>query len=86
MASITLLDVAKQNGSDTIVGLVEESLSAAPEVNLFPVRTVEGTGYKTLVRTGLPTTRATESTSISTGPWLRGTDGKRRATIWVAVA
>lgn len=55
MASLTLLDVAKNNGSDTIVGLVEESLSAAPEVGLFPVRTVEGTGYKTLVRTGLPT-------------------------------
>ncbi len=55
MASINLLDVAKSNGSDTVVGLIEESLSAAPEIGLFPVRTIAGTGYKTLVRTGLPT-------------------------------
>lgn len=55
MPNITLLDVAKQNGSDAVVGLVEESISAAPEVNLFPVRTVDGTGFKTLVRSGLPT-------------------------------
>lgn len=55
MPNITLLDVAKMNGSDAIVGLVEESLSAAPEINLFPVRSITGTSYKTLVRTGLPT-------------------------------
>jgi hypothetical protein len=54
MSRITLLDVAKNNGSDTIVGLVEESISVAPEVAVFPVRSVEGTGFKTLVRTGLP--------------------------------
>jgi len=54
MAKLTLLDVAKMNGSDAIVGLVEESLSAAPEVAVFPVRPVDGTGFKTLVRTGLP--------------------------------
>jgi hypothetical protein len=54
MSKITLLDVAKMNGSDAVVGLVEESISAAPEVGIFPVRTVDGTGYKTLVRTGLP--------------------------------
>ena len=55
MANITLLDVAKNNGSDAVVGLIEESISATPEMALFPVRTVEGTGFKTLVRTGLPT-------------------------------
>ena len=55
MANITLLDVAKSNGSDAVVGLIEESLSATPEMALFPVRTVEGTGFKTLVRSGLPT-------------------------------
>jgi hypothetical protein len=54
MSRITLLDVAKMNGSDAVVGLVGESISFAPEVNLFPVRSVEGTSYKTLVRTGLP--------------------------------
>ena len=54
MSRITLLDVAKMNGSDAVVGLVEESIAAAPEVGLLPVRTVDGTGFKTLVRTGLP--------------------------------
>lgn len=55
MPNITLIDVAKLNGSDEVVGLVEESIQFAPEVNMFPVRTVDGTGFKTLVRTGLPT-------------------------------
>jgi hypothetical protein len=54
MPNITLLDVAKLNGSDAIVGLVEENIQYAPEVGLFPVRTIDGTGFKTLVRTGLP--------------------------------
>src|SRR5688572_20820080 len=54
MSRITLLDVAKNNGSDAVVGLVEEALSYAPEVGLFPVRSIEGTTYKTLVREGLP--------------------------------
>lgn len=55
MSRHTLLDVAKLNGNDAIVGLIEESVSFAPEVNLFPVRTIDGTGFKTLVRSGLPT-------------------------------
>ena len=54
MPRITLLDVAKMNGSDAITGLIEESIAFAPEVNMFPVRPVEGTSFKTLVRTGLP--------------------------------
>lgn len=51
---MTLLDVAKLNGSDAVVGLVEESISATPEMAVFPVRSIDGTGFKTLVRTGLP--------------------------------
>ena len=54
MPRITLLDVAKMNGSDAITGLIEESVAFAPEVNMFPIRPVEGTSFKTLVRTGLP--------------------------------
>ena len=52
--SLNLLDVVKIKGSDAVVGLVEENLSYAPEVILFPVRQLDGTDYKTLVRTGLP--------------------------------
>jgi len=54
MSRLTLLDVAKMNGSDIVTGLVEESLAAAPEVGRFPIRTITGTSYKTLTRTGLP--------------------------------
>jgi hypothetical protein len=52
---LNMLDIAKTNGSDQIVGLIEENLNIAPEVNLFPARTVSGTSFKTLLRTALPT-------------------------------
>jgi hypothetical protein len=52
----TLLDIAKLNGNDTVVGLIEENLKYSPEAQLIPMRTVRGTNYKTGVRTGLPTT------------------------------
>ncbi len=56
MANLTLLDVAKANGNDKIVGLIEENLAAAPELKIFPVRTKAGTSFTTLKRTGFPTT------------------------------
>lgn len=56
MSSATLLDIAKLNGNDKVVGLIEENIKFAPEVSLFPMRTVNGTNYTTGVRTGLPTT------------------------------
>lgn len=54
MAVTTLLDIAKANGSDAAVGLIEEVLTAAPEVQFGAARTIKGLSYKTLVRTGLP--------------------------------
>src|SRR5690606_17476670 len=56
MAKLTLLDIAKLNGNDTVVGLIEENIKAAPEAQLFPFRTIRGTSYKTGIRVGLPTT------------------------------
>lgn len=56
MPNITLLDVARSNGSDEVVGLVEENIAVTPELQLLPVRTIVGTGFKTLLRTGLPST------------------------------
>lgn len=50
-----LLDLAKQRGNDVIVGLIEESILVNPEIGVFPARTIGGTSYKTLVRTGYPT-------------------------------
>ena len=66
----TLLDIAKANGSDDIVGLVEEAAVATPEVTgmvsfanqprqvpgVGDSRTIRGISYKTLIRTALPTT------------------------------
>lgn len=51
----TLLDIAKHNGSDAVAGLIEESIQAHPELMLGYSRTIMGTQYKTLVRTGIPT-------------------------------
>lgn len=54
MAVTTLLDIAKANGSDAAVGLIEEVLTYSPEVRLIPARTIKGMQFKTLVRTALP--------------------------------
>ncbi|MEX0587053.1 MAG: major capsid protein [Pirellulales bacterium] len=51
----TLLDIAKANGSDAVVGLIEETSSIHPEITMGAARTIKGLNYKTLVRTGLPT-------------------------------
>jgi len=56
MATPTLLDIAKLNGSDAVVGLIEENLTYAPELSVFPARTIAGTQYKTVIRTSLPST------------------------------
>lgn len=55
-AYLTALDLAKMNGSDQSVGLIEENLNAAPEIEVLPARTIPGTSFKTLVRTAYPTT------------------------------
>jgi hypothetical protein len=46
-----MLDIAKSNGSDQTVGLIEENLNAAPELEVLPARSIAGTSFKTLVRT-----------------------------------
>lgn len=54
MARATLLDIAKLTGTDKVVGLIEENLNAAPEVALFPFRTIAGTSFHTVTRTAYP--------------------------------
>jgi hypothetical protein len=51
----TLLDIAKANGNDTVVGLIDETVRAHPEINLGFARTIKGLNYRTLIRTALPT-------------------------------
>jgi hypothetical protein len=52
--NLTLLDLAKLNGADPIVGLIEEVATSSPEVTLIPARTIRGTSYKTVIRNSLP--------------------------------
>lgn len=55
MAVLTLLDLAKMQNADPIVGLIEEASQPHPEIIHFAARPITGTMYKTTVRTGLPT-------------------------------
>jgi len=54
MANPTLLDIAVRNLSDAGVGLINETGSAHPEVQMAAARTIAGLNYYTRVRTGLP--------------------------------
>lgn len=54
MADPTLLDVAKLTGHDTVVGLIEQNLTVAPEIARFPVKTIKGTSYKLALRNSYP--------------------------------
>ena len=72
MAVTTLLDIAKANGSDAAVGLIEEVVTYSPEVQLGAARSIKGLNYKTLVRTGLPSVSfrdANQGTTPSKSPW-----------------
>lgn len=55
MATPNLLDIAKLNNTDSVVGLIEEATRAHPEVDLAPWRPIRGINYRTRVRTALPT-------------------------------
>jgi major capsid protein gp7 len=55
MAVTTLLDIAKANGTDPVVGLIDETSKAHPEITAVAARTIKGLSYRTWVRTSLPT-------------------------------
>lgn len=50
----TLLDVTKRTAGAKEVGLIEENLKYCPELAIVPVKTISGTSYTTVARTGLP--------------------------------
>ncbi len=76
---LTILDIAKRNGSDAVVGLIDETTKAVPEVSginpesgiivpgVADARTISGTSYKTLIRTGIPTVPFRNGNEGSTG-------------------
>jgi len=49
-----LMDVMKGKYNDASVGIVEEVLKKVPELAFFDARIIDGTQFKTLARTGLP--------------------------------
>lgn len=53
-ALVTLLDVSKRKGNDQVVGLLEDTLTYAPELGAIMGRPINGTQYKTAHRS-LPT-------------------------------
>ncbi len=52
----TLYDLATTNRTDPLTGLIESVTTYAPEFSVIPVERRAGTWYKTVARTGLPTT------------------------------
>lgn len=72
MARTTILDIATANGCDKVVGLVDETTKAYPEVRDGQARTIKGLNFSTLVRTVLPTVtyrNANEGTAATKGTY-----------------
>lgn len=55
MPNLTLLDVARRNAGDDVVGLVEEILTVAPEFRTLPVKPRSGISYPITRRIGRAT-------------------------------
>lgn len=70
----TLLDIAKKNGNDAAVGLIDETVKSTPEIAMLPARTIVGINYKTLVRTNLPSgstfRNANQGTTVSKAEYV----------------
>lgn len=56
MSRLTLLDLAKLNADDLRRGIIEEAIAIAPELRVATARLIPGTEYRSVVRTGLPST------------------------------
>ena len=69
----TLLDIAKANGADAAVGLIDEAAKATPEITMIPARSIKGINFKTLVRTAYPRggfRSANEGTDAVKSTWI----------------
>jgi hypothetical protein len=68
----TLLNIAIQNGSDAVVGIIEDVIKAHPEIEFGAARTITGINFRTLVRSNLPTANfrnANEGGNASLSQW-----------------
>lgn len=83
MALPTLLDIAKLNGVDSVVGLLDEVARPHPELMRGYARTIKGQSYKTLVRTALAlTTGSFRDANAGTLP-LKNTHENRRVETFI---
>jgi len=72
MAMPTLLDVAKHNNDDGVVGIIDETIRTHPELMQIPAEDIEGQSYDTLVRVDVPTggfRGANEGRAAAKGTW-----------------
>ena len=76
MAMPTLLDIAKRNGRDGLVPLIDEASKAHPELRVMPARTVKGTQYKTLIRTTVPTGSSFRAANAGVTPAKSGYENR----------
>lgn len=53
MTQPTLLDIIKNQVADPVVGLIDETTRAHPEITMAAARPIKGVSYRTLVRTAL---------------------------------
>lgn len=50
----SMLDIAQRRGTDQVIGLIEEGIKVVPELATLLGRTITGTSYHQLIRTGRP--------------------------------
>lgn len=78
---LTLLDIAKQNGNDKAVKMIEAVAENYPELAAFPARTIKGTGFDSLQRLTYPTISFRSANQGSTP--VKSTYGKKRSECFI---
>src|SRR4051812_19331427 len=86
MALVTLLDIAKANGSDGVAGLIEEASRVHPEIMKIAARTIKGIMYKTLVRTALGRTTGSFRSANAGTAAIKGTYENRLVEVFMLEA
>ena len=84
--AVNLLDIAKANGSDAVVGLIDETTKLVPELTIVPARTIRGINYKTLIRTALPTTNGAFRSANAGSVYVQGSYENRLVETYISEA
>jgi hypothetical protein len=54
MSMLTMLEIARREASDDLVGIIEDVTTSAPELSVLPGDVRMGTSYKIATRTAQP--------------------------------